>query len=356
MNYHVLIVEDDQNYRFALRSMYDWEENGFEITAEAIHGVQALEFLKQYAIDLVITDMSMPMMNGLDLIRRMKEDYPAIPVIVLSAYDDFPFVKESLKLGALDYILKQEMTEEGIAKTIAEAKSHLSKDNPASEEHWDFIHNLLARKTAPEKFSPISAELCMNLEEVTNYIHSQTRKICQTLPSPSVIDQLYLHIYFDIIRRYTIAEHQKEQLTVLSDALRQHRLVLEKENCLLKHLKRFWQEYIILVSCKTKEISRVIEYIHAHYAENLSLTLLADSIGLSPNYLSNLFKAETGETLTQYINKVRIEKAKYLMKNTSLRVYEIAHTVGFNNPTYFSNMFKKITNLSVMEYRKSLTD
>lgn len=72
---------------------------------------------------------------------------------------------------------------------------------------------------------------------------------------------------------------------------------------------------------------------------------------MSENYFSNLFKQETGENLTTYINFIRIEHAKKLLKNSSMKVYEIADAVGFRNATYLSTMFKKITGLSISEYK-----
>jgi len=71
------------------------------------------------------------------------------------------------------------------------------------------------------------------------------------------------------------------------------------------------------------------------------------------NYFSNLFKAEVGKTLTRYINEIRAEKAKYLMEHTTLKVYEIAQEVGYKNATYFSTIFKKITNMAVSDYKKN---
>ena len=132
--YQILIVDDDRNYRYAVREVLDWEEIGFQIADEAIHGSQALRKMKEKKFDLVITDMSMPLMNGVELIKEAKKQFPDVLFVALSAYDDFEFVKESLKKGAVDYILKYEMQEDEIRKVILQVKELLDKKNLYEEK------------------------------------------------------------------------------------------------------------------------------------------------------------------------------------------------------------------------------
>lgn len=125
--YQILIVDDDQNYRYAIRSILDWDTLGFAVKDEAINGRQALRKLKEESFDLVITDMSMPLMNGVELIKEAKALFPDLVFLALSAYDDFEFVKESMKSGAADYILKYEMNEEEFRSVICNIKERLDK-------------------------------------------------------------------------------------------------------------------------------------------------------------------------------------------------------------------------------------
>ena len=90
--------------------------------------------------------------------------------------------------------------------------------------------------------------------------------------------------------------------------------------------------------------------------DGLSLNQLADYVHLSPNYLSNLFKKEVGYRLSDYMNELRIEKAKYLLLNTRERSHEIASELGFSDPAYFCKVFKKSTGLSPAEYRHMHTN
>ena len=104
----------------------------------------------------------------------------------------------------------------------------------------------------------------------------------------------------------------------------------------------------------SRKISKVIAFIEEHYMEDISLELLADCVGYSPNYLSMVFKSQYGINLFEYLNKYRIEKAEELLLETNLYSYEIAVKTGFSDDSYFSKTFKKYTGHSPNEYRKKV--
>ena len=231
----VMIVDDDQNYRYALNSILDWEAHGFCIAAEAFHGKHALGILGHTAIEIIVTDMSMPQMNGVELIKAAKEQYPNVEIIVLSSYDDFAYVKEAMRLGARDYILKHEMKREDILRVINEAKSNITRDES----------------------------------------------------------------------KYGI------------------------------------------------KISKAIKYMEQNFSKNISVNDIANHVDLSPNYLSSIFRDEVGERLTEYLNKIRVERSKLLIREGILKNYEVAEQVGFENASYFGSTFKKITGLTISEFKNA---
>lgn len=115
----VLIVDDEPIVSLAIKSLVDWENNGYIMDYEAFDGEQALQIIKENPdIEIVITDINMPIMDGLELIKEINNLQSKPQIIVLSAYDDFNLVRQAFKLGALDYILKAEMNPESILKTI----------------------------------------------------------------------------------------------------------------------------------------------------------------------------------------------------------------------------------------------
>lgn len=102
-------------------------------------------------------------------------------------------------------------------------------------------------------------------------------------------------------------------------------------------------------------VKQVMDYIMKYHVDcNLSIKVLADHVGLSPTYLSNLFKKNTGMTIGQYIVDVRVEHAKRLMKNPHLKFYQVSNQVGYSDPNYFAKIFKKKTGLSPSEYKEGM--
>ncbi|WP_054739744.1 response regulator [Cellulosilyticum ruminicola] len=103
---NVQIVDDEPIIRLGLQRLIDWEEMGFEITCIAQNGKQALEQLETERVDLIITDIEMPIMNGLDFIKEVREKDKNIEIVILTAYEDFEYAKTAIRCGITQYILK----------------------------------------------------------------------------------------------------------------------------------------------------------------------------------------------------------------------------------------------------------
>lgn len=103
-----------------------------------------------------------------------------------------------------------------------------------------------------------------------------------------------------------------------------------------------------------KDVIREIQlFIRQHYADNVSLNSLAEQFFLHPNYLSRLFKEKTGQNFIDYLTEVRMEKVKELLKNSDRKIVEICDLAGYDNPRYFSKVFKQYTGMTPSEYRES---
>ncbi|TDF99617.1 response regulator transcription factor [Paenibacillus piri] len=145
---NVLVVDDEPIIRQVLRTMMDWETHGMRWAGEAVDGEEAWETLRQGGIDLVVTDILMPRMDGLELVKRLKEADADVAVVVLSCLDDFAYVKEAMKQGASDYILKPTMEPEQLAATLIEAKLALLKRRDERRRHGELQEQLQQSKQA----------------------------------------------------------------------------------------------------------------------------------------------------------------------------------------------------------------
>jgi len=127
----------------------------------------------------------------------------------------------------------------------------------------------------------------------------------------------------------------------------------ELSACLLRVLDRFSENVIKLNDFKnSNKIKYAIQFINSNYMEDLSLQRVSDRIGLSPKYFSSLFKKKTEKSFIEYVNQVRIEESKRLLILTDRTILDIALSVGYEDVSYFSKIFKKITTLSPNQYRK----
>lgn len=129
----VLLVDDDTIVRTMLHSLVDWNRYGYEIAADASNGEQAFRWMQEHSVDLLVTDMKMPIMDGLELLRKLNRQQQLPCTVVLSSYDDFKMVRESFRMGACDYLLKSDLNEEMLGNLLARLKQEYLKDT--SEEN-----------------------------------------------------------------------------------------------------------------------------------------------------------------------------------------------------------------------------
>ena len=124
-----VIADDEVLVRMGLRTMIDWEAHGYEIVAEAGDGEKVLELCRKHQVDLVITDIKMPKLDGIELIHAIQERHPQIKIIVLSCYKNSEYIKEAMKYnGALDYIFKLELDKEELLHVLEKVKKIIVQD------------------------------------------------------------------------------------------------------------------------------------------------------------------------------------------------------------------------------------
>ncbi|GGI45606.1 AraC family transcriptional regulator [Paenibacillus marchantiophytorum] len=147
----ILIVDDEALVRIGIKTILPWEELGFELVGEAENGKKALEMARAYSPDIILTDIKMPVMTGIELIKQLRQENHPAKFIVLSAYDDLVYVKEAMKHGAEDYMLKLELEPvqliqimKELSLSIAAAKDRIG--NAAIAQEYPIIHTALHKE------------------------------------------------------------------------------------------------------------------------------------------------------------------------------------------------------------------
>jgi two-component system response regulator YesN len=517
--YKVLIVEDEMLVRMGLKATINWNELDMVVIGDVPNGQIAYEVYINEKPDIILTDIKMPVMDGIELITKIREHDEITQIIILSCLEDFNIVRKAMKLGVEDYILKLTMTNDEIIEVLKKVKAKLDKsakkiDNLhtttdtnklALEQLHDYIvyhsysvstiinllneANLRVRpdyiilcileidhyekleymyqdergglirfsilnilneildsynlgvvlpdtkkqyllvlsfknqtndnilyiekilehiqktfetymsipisitvspmgngyEQLPDKFNKcilaqkykfifglgkITYIENINLKEISNiqaeklkrfaeinhdFIRSIQSEILKLARSSEIsekkIKRAFTKWSTDYVNtRYTFTEGLYEKLDECNNSY----LACESLDEVISCFKNLLVDNDISNDCKNgsnKEIDFVIDYINKHYSEPISVQQIATMINYSPNYLSMIFKKVYCTSLINYINKVRLENAKKLLKTTNLHQYEIAQKVGFTNESYFSYLFKKKMDVTPNDFR-----
>lgn len=244
--YKTLIVEDEKLIRRNISKKITDLNTNFTVVAEAIDGHEALKLMEHEIPHLVITDIQMPVMNGLELAKNIYFAYPNTKVVILSGHDDFEFARQAISYQVEDYLLK-----------------------------------------------PVTSETLLNtLNKIKFKIRKDYESLAQTAQSLS---------------------HNISQ----------------------------------------EELVQAIElFIKENYNKNLSLKEIANHLNFSVDYLSKIFKKHRQETPIKYMTRLRINEAKRILSTgLEMDIKTIGELVGYDDPYYFSRVFKNNTGYYPSEFR-----
>ena len=518
-----LLVDDDYLVRSYLKMLPSWKEAGVEIENDVRDGEEALEVLKTTSVDLLITDLAMPLMDGIELIRIVKKQYPEIYIIVLSCHDDFDSVKRAMQEGADEYVLKNTLNEKSLYTLLMSTTKKLNEkktkevsvlgskeeknadandkffffnqilsgilngeereevrvragvkgtyqnsaviilkieQNKSEEDFWTEFERGSERAVFLKKLQSIMEQTVLeyNLTQETLYLgngiyccfldlsgcykasvmhqkltsaasscykfcrdeqklftigvsniclgtdairqayqqarmmikvgfyeenaviyYEPSRKIGTKLPdsAENLLQELpqlkykqesetYQRLVEAVIRDFKenltegslVQQWMKRFLSVCGDgeliqqvpqSINEIELQLQKEK-----EKLFEAEKEELPENLSKPVRIAVEYLNSYYKNPVSLNDAAEAAGVNSSYLSFLFSQEMEIGFAGYLLNLRLEHAKKLLKESHLKLWQIAEQSGFNDYHYFSKVFKKNCNVSPAEYRKQM--
>jgi two-component system response regulator YesN len=524
MSYKVFFVEDEIITREGIRDNVDWQAGGFEFCGEASDGEMALPLLRAAQPDVLITDIKMPFMDGLQLSKIVRERMPWVKIIILSGHDEFEYAQKAIGLGIADYLLKP-VTVQKLQTVLQKLtvqldqerkeKENLKKLQEDAEDNRATLRERLLFKLVVGAISPMDAiekGQLLGLDLIARYylvmiakielsdrteqydhdeyqqIQSALTRLAEKNPDICVLKRDWGDMI--LIMKGSTPEYLEEERDLLLEEIRQavtktrylltlglgtskNRIADIRQSFvealmniqnqmggngsgsnqaveraeLLKvdksavedylrcgskdHFDEFFDTYIgplgetalrsvliknyifvdiilataklinelggeidkvmpelnsietILLNIKSVEqlraqahkimsiglgyrdsrpngqhqnlIRQAKEYIEQHYANpDLTLNDLAAQANLSASHFSSVFSQETCQTFKEYLTEMRINKAKELLRMTRLRSADIAYQVGYNDPHYFSSVFKKHTGCSPIEFRSQV--
>lgn len=390
--WNLLVVEDESIVRVGLRYMVNWEKLGVYWKAEASNGEEALRILETEQIHMVMTDIRMPGMDGIELARQMKQRHPGVPVVFLSSFDDFAYAKEALRLSVVDYLHKPTMDEEEIEAVLRKTISLLEDTNQAvrqqltGDDKNEYLLSLLDKYTFPGP--PYIPELKSDEYKLGCWL-AVIRKREDAISDDAEMEHLrFLSLYYLVEefvskdwgglvfhRHYReviwIAPTKAKALTTVSndrgkylDGLRQK--VLELINVALLYsisstcehihdLPKAYMEALLRFPVNEQSDNLIVrmakEFVDKHLLEDITLGKVAAEIHVSPGYLSRVFLKELGENFSDYVIRNKLDYAQKQLRETNKKVYEIAADIGYTNSHYFSKLFKERFGITPLEYR-----
>lgn len=496
----VLIAEDEFIMRQGIKHMINWESEGFTIVGEATNGKEALDLIEEVSPNIIISDIVMPILDGVDFSKIVQKKYPEIQIVILSSYDKFEYVKNTLLSGAVDYILKPTLTPSNLIKTLKKAVNRIPGMKLIKNDD-EYYHSLIEKYILgyedvlnEKKFLNVFPNSCFRIlgidikslrgkneewiqdvigkideffqcnkqyisiktlindkilfytinykvsddnnivDEIEKFIISDiwndnniffvitkkfnnisdikniyndsfisfvgqkfyyknvpllcTDKLVKEKSKKFDFDKFYNEIKireFDIAINkvedyvghavltkmneqklkslikniiYTILvsieeysnntdELRAKYFNMIEQALYSEALI-EAVNGIFKELKMILSENVD----EEDSIKNILEYINNNYASYLDLGAISQKFNFNYSYLSSYFSNYCKEGFSEYLNKIRVEKACELLIGNKYYVSEISSMVGYSDHSYFCRVFKKIKGYTPSQYRR----
>lgn len=490
--YSVYLLDDEPFILEGLKYIVPWEEYGFEIVGSSNNGLDGYNEIINKNIDLIITDIMMPKMTGLELIEELKKSSYESNFIVLSAFQEFEYAKKAISIGAENYLLKPIDTDElsNNLKTVytkLKKKEKIASDDKLvknnlllsilteeysldTEEKWNRLNNnfksssyavaIIEFKNRSNDISKILKN-CIDNKQFMYCIQSHSKalliideddksliidkltalknKIASVIEDniyislgkfvnslnelhdsyqtankisdykivyPNIswikeykdgsIDEGNINIEFEELKKILMnkdfsntTEYIKDMFINLKNEKTSPKQIKMKaieiflnvynyfnDTKLMKGLNIYLEnainnstiddiEFDLISMVKymqsklenTEEsispvIIKLLQHIETNYKDDLNLKEISESLNINSIYLGQLFQKETGILFSDYINNFRINKAKDLLVNTSLKASEIGDLVGYANKNYFYRKFKTIVGVTPSDWRK----
>lgn len=401
----LIIADDEPLVQAGIKSMICWADYDISIVGTASNGAAAYELIKEHDPEIVITDIKMPVMSGLELAAKCHEEGRKLPLfIILTSYEDFHFVKEALSYQVIAYLIKLELTPETLTETLQLALKRVSEQQSSMQTAGSSVNNLsLMREQfytrlvfhlfeSEEQFETQAENLHLDFHYeayAVSYVEIRSEKLTQMSSDKQI--NLYdnsLQMTKELLAKYLphipchtlsldtghfciIFSLEKEALPDYTDTIRN---ALEQVSAMLFNYYsvtihagtgsavstplqtadsfREAKQLFLIQSEGHKHhiVANVKKYIQEHIEEKLTLNKVAKEFNISSNYLSILFSKHSDIGFSDYINQKKVEAAKKMMADGNYKIYEISDRLGFESAFYFSRVFKKVTGMSPRDY------
>lgn len=413
----VLIVDDEKRIVEYLKYILDWKSLGFHKVEGFYSSKGALQYIIDHEPEILITDIRMPELSGLDLAKIIKENELKTKVVILSGYNDFDYAQKAIRLEIADYLLKPVSSKEllpvinRIVEDVEKNENyHYLKNEDSnyffieglatvSNKHEYFYESdyhkiiwseeILPRFTKLKFFNKYLTILPADYPDIisTNLSDKLTKKNLQEIfYTAQKTTNTFEEDYLFPIELIKYVKEEKWQLVLHTIDSLDSKLVnncwfqidllqvfSEKFPDLLKNIElsemlekklivNFASEYIkeLMKNENTKKdmnqkmVDKMVSYMKVNYRKEITLDDLSKIVFMHPVTVSRLFKATTGSNISAFLSKIRLEEAARLLEHSNLLVGDIGNLVGYHKAQYFIKLFKQQYGVTPQKYRRNL--
>jgi two-component system response regulator YesN len=330
--FRAIFIDDEIWALRGIQGVVDWEELGFE-NVGAFTGVkEAYESITTLKPDVIFTDIRMPEIDGMALIEKVKELFPNVSFVIVSAYKDFEIAKKAFKNNVADYLIKP--LDKAEVKTTAMAlynKLCISEENAFNIMNYDMLSHKDASTTEVRRF-------LNELSHENGYeILVSEKDLSDIVPGLTVINVkgcLYAYIT-EIIDDADRFKHTLSGIKIgLSTPAYSFDEISSKANEAIKsYIGYFFYS-------KNEQAAKIQGFLYDNLDKKLSMDDICNEFYLSKSYVFELFRIYTDTSVMGFLKDVRLSRAKDLLKHTNNNVGKIASMVGFDDAGYFTKTFK----------------
>ncbi|MCC3374544.1 response regulator [Cohnella sp. REN36] len=335
---HVLVVDDEPVIRRGIAKMVEQYVPACANVDTADNGIAALDRIRAAEPYIVLTDIRMPKMDGLELCRILHDEYPHVQTVVISGYNDFGYAQKCVGYGVKHYLLK-----------------------PVTKPDIQEVLNRLAKKRTAGYIAPSRYVEWIDLME--QHIWSAQADELSALNGRLRADYLAANLSLAQLK-----ELLDDCWTMLLKRLRAREFTPARERTFQSagnagaafdafedDLRRVLEELLSMRGGNFRDpMQEVKAYIDSKLSQEITLEQVAAMVGLTPTYFSSLFKKMTNETFVKYRINKRIDRSKALLAVPHIRIVDIAAEVGYDDYPHFTKTFKKLVGVTPSEYRASL--
>ncbi|MDP9699095.1 YesN/AraC family two-component response regulator [Paenibacillus intestini] len=358
--YKVIVADDEPFMLEGWKTMIDWQGCGYELCGTATDGEEALELINHVNPDLVVTDIQMPVLDGLGLIRTMREElkYDS-QIVIVTGYSEFGYAQQAIRYRVNEYVLKPLVPEEihellrnlivpldtqrqEIEIKLAEEQYHAMEILDSTTDEGGMLDEADLEKMASRARQFIALIEAGDVTGVARSVDDMLQEIQESRAAMIWAQSAVRYIHGELLRRYSMIGADQTLLQV--------RTWHHTESWFMGDLKKLFIRITETFASMAQAdpgssglVAEAVQYLKEHYRTKIKLQQLANHIHVNSAYLGQQFKREMGVSFSEYVHRLRIEEARRMLRRTNMKISDIAFELGYHDAEYFTEKFKALT-------------